>query len=160
MELGKCGRSSRRKKGINEPHTREETHGQTELDAQAFSVTPSLILITVFPYLTILAQTHFTSCFCFLFAVLLTLMGSILTTICIKPDSPANLCVSACILNRTVLLACTDAFYPHPSVNNLFYPSRPLKTTSRKLSFDPLIGNPVSAVRFCRTSPYLYHEQL
>lgn len=32
-ELGRCERSSRRRKGINEPHTREETHGQAELAA-------------------------------------------------------------------------------------------------------------------------------
>ena len=45
-------------------------------------------------------------------------------------------------------------FFSIPIWTNLFYPSRPLNATSRKISFDPLVGSPVSLL-WSPATPFL-----
>lgn len=128
-----------------------DQEGQTELKGtektpqpklnlikQAFSMNPSFIVIIIFPQLTetCLICPCFISHFCFLFAISVTLMGSI--TSCLKSESPANLCLSTWTLNPSMLPACPDAFFP--SQYEQLFSIQPcwLTASSRKLSLDPL----------------------
>lgn len=99
---------------------------------------PSFIVIIIFPQLTetCLICPCFISHFCFLFAISVTLMGSI--TSCLKSESPANLCLSTWTLNPSMLPACPDAFFP--SQYEQVFSIQPcwLRASSRKLSLDPL----------------------